>query len=402
MASYDVFTPTEVATKMRSYLPEHVDTLLEPSVGTGDLLRVMEGAYSHADVVDINPTYIASIPDSERLTKTCGDFLSMDISQTYDAILMNPPYLRFQAMPADMRARVRGMEVLRSGNVDLYLAFLVKCIQLLNATGTLVAIVPSTWLYNKSCAAFREWVFSQKLVHAIHDYGTKKVFPGINVYCCILVVNRLPKTSYMLNDTVVPFVQPQTDAPPTDYLQTTCDIQNGVATLCDSVFIHDAPLFAEPCWKPILKVSKQATKSILYPYDATGNILAEEEFRRANPQTYAYLERNRARLAMRDKGNKTYEAWYAFGRKQGLRIPESPESVYISTLCSPHLPTFRAPTALFYSGIRITPRTITCEAVQDSIEKHKSLLTNACSKRSNEWLNITTTSLRRLPVPKNQ
>ena len=399
-ATYDVFTPPEVASKMRSYLPPFVERLLEPSVGTGSLLRVMDGCYTHADVYDINTTYLDQVPDTPSINKNCTNFLTAAISTTYDAILMNPPYLRYQEMSDELRSQVRGLsDILRKGNVDLYVAFLVKCIQLLSPTGTLVAIVPSTWRYNKSAAGFRDWLTTNRLIHAIHDYGSKKIFKGVNVYCCILVVTKSSKHTYLLNDTPILYEEVHTEAP-TQQLGDICDITNGVATLCDSAFIHDTPLFDEPCWKPILKVSLQITRSIIYPYDTDGKIIPEDRFKADNPQTYAYLDQHRAALANRDRGHKQYETWYAFGRKQGLKIPTSTQSVYVSTLCAPSLPTSVAPTTLFYSGIRITPNdpSLTCEDVQAIIAAQRDRIANACSKRSNDWINVTSTSLRGLPV----
>ena len=384
---------------MRSYLPDRVKTLLEPSVGTGDLLQVMSGSYEQADVFDINSEYINKVESSIYITKTCTDFLSFKFDKKYDAILMNPPYLRFQEMSNEVRKTVRSIsDILKTGNVDIYIAFLVKCIELLADNGTLVAITPSTWRYNKSAEKFRKWLFSNRLIHAIHDYGSEKVFPGINVYCSILVVNRFPKMSYTLNDeTVIYDEDPSKDS--TVCLHDVCEIQNGVATLCDGVFIHDTPLFNEPCWKPVLKVSKRKIRSIIYPYKIDGTIISEDEFKKYNPQTYSFLERNKDRLASRDKGHKTYEAWYAYGRKQGVRLPTGKDdSVYVSTLCPPTVPTYREKTMLFYSGIRITPQKTTCDIIQGQIEKHSIDIRNKCSKRGNDWINVTTTSLRTVPM----
>lgn len=398
MASYDIFTPPAVSAKMRSYLPDPVERLLEPSVGTGDLLRALEGLYTHADVIDINPEYLAKVPESPRITKHCGDFLTMELPTRYDAIVLNPPYLRFQDMSMEMRAAVRAVSpLLQTGNIDLYIAFLVKCMHSLTETGRMIAIVPSTWMFNASAKRFRSWLMENRLIVAIHDYGSEKVFPGVDVYCCILVADWTPKDSYLRSGVVVPYASPSPDSTgPT--LGDICEIQNGIATLCDEVFIHDAPLFAEPCWIPVLKVSKQTTRSLLFPYRDDGTILPEDEFKRLNPQTYAYLLTQKERLAMRDRGHKTYEAWYAFGRRQGLRWTPETDSVYVSTLCAPTIPTFRGPTMLFYSGLRMTPTTGTCDDIETTVREKGDTLRESCSKRSNNWINLTATSLRELPV----
>lgn len=398
MASYDVFTPESVSSKMVSYFKVKVKRLLEPSVGTGNLLTAMKGKYTHADVFDINEEYLSNIPTKRSITKTCGSFLTAP-NKLYDGIILNPPYLRFQDIDSETRTIIRQLSpVLKSGNIDLYIAFLVKCIQCLSESGTMVAVIPSTWLYNKSCKLLRDYLTSERLIQEIHDYGHEKVFQGIDVYCCILVISKTAKTTYIRDGAEISYEKPM-DAPSTTLGDKTL-VQNGIATLCDGVFIHDTRLFNEPCWKPVLKVSKKQVRHIIFPYTDDGTIIAEEEFSKTNPQTYAYLLTQRTKLANRDRGHKQYETWYAFGRKQGVMIPSSPESVYISTLCEETIPCLIKPTTLFYSGIRITPQpTLSCQKVCSFVTAHASTLKSNCSKRSGGWLNMTVSVLKQVPIP---
>lgn len=399
MASYDVFTPHAVAEKMRSYLPSKVGRLLEPSVGTGQLLNVIRGAYDAADVYDINDVYLSKIPDDSNTHKHLEDFLDVPVTMQYDAILMNPPYLRYQDMDIAQRTKVRRIsKLLESGNIDLYVAFIVKCMLHLSDTGTLVAIIPSTWRYNKSTRAFREWLTTNRFIKEIYDYGSTKVFDGIDVYCSILVLTRTPNTHYMSNDILIPYDSETNSSRNCQTFKDCVTVSNGIATLCDSVYIHDSPLFNEPCWRPILKVSKQQVRSILFPYNEDGTVIDEDTFKKNNPQSYEYLCRNRERLDKRDKGNKKYETWYAFGRKQGLKIPKLPTSVYISTLVQPHLPTFVHPTILFYSGLRMTSDSVSTSDIQKCINAYTDTLLLSCSKRGNGWVNITTSVLQQVPI----
>lgn len=396
MASYDVFTPVAISAKMRSYLPQKVEHLLEPSVGTGQLLSAFEGLYDHADVCELNPSYLERVPDSGRITKHSGDFLTFAPGRLYDAIVMNPPYMRFQDMDDTTRSTVKNLSPLcAAGNIDLYVAFLVKCVDLLAETGTLIAVVPSTWLYNASCEKFKTHLFEKRLIAHIHDYGSEKVFKGVNVYCCILVLTRTPKEFYTLNGVARSYAERERPSTST-HLGDVATIQNGIATLCDSVFIHDCPLFDEPCWQPILKVSKQKVRYIIHPYE-NGKLLSEEEFQTQNPLTYEYLSAQKPALANRDKGNKVYEAWYAYGRKQGLSIPSTEKSVYISTLCEPTCPVQIENTMLFYSGLRITSETVSCDDIAASISAGASKLAELCSKRGSGWLNVTATTLKQIP-----
>ena len=397
-ASYDVFTPEHVSKKMVSYFTKKVRTLLEPSVGTGNLLLAMEGKYESADVYDINPEYLGSLGDPSNIRKHLLNFITCEIEGVYDGIILNPPYHRFQDMDETMRKSIKDLSpMLASGNMDLYVAFLYKCIQRLSAEGTLVAIIPSSWLYNASCRLFREYLHTNRLIREIHDYGSEKVFSGVSVYCCILAVDRFEKTHYIQNSEEISYDTPPETSQPA--LGASATIRNGIATLCDKIFIHDSPLFDEPCWKRIFKVSKNLVRYVIYPYNAELKVVAEEEFKTINPKTYGYLCENRKVLERRDKGKKVYEAWYAWGRRQGLAIPDCEECVYISTMVSPECPTITNASMLFYSGIQITPKKDTSVSeIEDCISRSKYEIARKSSKRGSGWLNISTRVLSSLPM----
>lgn len=397
MSKFDVFTPPHIAEEMQKYLPTK-GRLLEPSVGEGALIRGMTGPI---DVYDISEEYMKKIPDSPDITKYVCNFLTANIPVRYPRIISNPPFQKFQDIPEDMRETVRSIHsCLSSGNIDLYVAFLVKCIQLLDEGGTFVAVCPSTWLFNMSCREFRQYLYSETLVEHIRDFGSTKIFEGADVYCTIVVFSKKRKTTFSYNESTFPYGQKLSSLSmlmiENDSVKTLGDIahiQNGIATLADKVFIHPTKKFDEPCWKRIYKVSKQTEMWAILPY------LPEETFKAQNPQTYAFLESNRTALSMRDKGKKTYPSWYSYGRQQGLNIPDIPMSVYMSTLCNPDVSKSIVvrPTELFYSGLRITPKNgIACETIVDIITR--SDLTNVCSKRSGDWLNVTASILKSIKI----
>ena len=57
-------------------------------------------------------------------------------------------------------------------------------------------------------------------------------------------------------------------------------------------------------------------EKVIFPYDENNNIMVEAVFMSKYPEAYKYLSLNKMKLAQRDKGEKNYEAWYAFGRSQ--------------------------------------------------------------------------------------
>ena len=61
---------------------------------------------------------------------------------------------------------------------------------------------------------------------------------------------------------------------------------------------------------------------IIYPYiyerNSRAKLIQESSLKKSFPRAYKYLCAIRGDLELRDKGGKKYEAWYAYGRTQGL------------------------------------------------------------------------------------
>ena len=367
----DVFTPLNIVERMTNYLHKS-GTLLEPSVGTGDLLKCLDTRRYNIDVYDIDKSYLDQV-DCD-VNKNCCDFLKQDIQTKYDNIIMNPPYIRFQELDVEYRNFLKSkFPLLNSGNIDIYQAFILKCLDCLADDGVMVAITPSSWLYNKSSQAYKEYLFTNNLIYDIIDFGSEKVFKGVSVYCTIIVFKKGSQnyTHPLQTHTKIG-------------LDKICNIKYGIATLRDRIYIHDKKLFDEPCWKPIYKVSKNIIRYIIYPYE-NGVIIDEDTFKSTNTRTYKYLLENKDELAKRDRGNKTYETWYAFGRKQGINIMDK-KSIYITTMGPINFTMYIKEPILFYSGIVILTDDI--ERVVEAIDSHRDFIYNNCSKRGGSYINI--------------
>lgn len=339
-----VYTPSNVAQLMNTFLNRR-GSLLDPCVGTGNLLHDIE-LYDVVHVYDIDRTAMSSIT-YPNVVKHCEDFTVARVDFKYDNIILNPPYIRIQDIPSDKRAYIKQEFPLLAGNFDLFHVFLLKCLHLLTDEGVMVSIHPNSILYNKSSVSLIEYMIHKRLIRRIIDYGSEKIFQGVSVYCCIMVFDRLP---------------------------------------------HEKPLYDEPCWKPIFKVSKNTTRYIIYPYDEHGKVVDEEVFKTTNPCTYNYMSVHRSKLDNRDKGKKTYESWYAFGRRQGILNPLSYgcDVVYIPTMSSVDIRIYKKEYMLFYSGLCISGMTNEyVDTVIDTITHNSTRLSTRCSKRGNGWINIT-------------
>ena len=83
---------------------------------------------------------------------------------------------------------------------------------------------------------------------------------------------------------------------------------------------------------PAIKISdffseaelRKNNRGLIFPYveiDGQLKIIEEDAFKKTAPLAYAHLDSFKVELAKRDKGNKQYEAWYAWGRTQGRKAP---------------------------------------------------------------------------------
>jgi adenine-specific DNA-methyltransferase len=407
-----VFTPKYICEFMCSFIPKEIPLkILEPSCGEGAFLNELINNKNYDNKNCDNIIYANDISSSfvEKCKKefnnvkySVKDYINFEPNEKYDIIIGNPPYIRIQNLNETYKNAIKNEFSLITGNLDMYHYFILKSIKLINNTGKLIFIIPNSFLYNKSSSHIKQFLLDNKLIEYIIDFKERKIFNGISVYTCIIVINKVNKNDfyYYSNDILgnykkVPFIKETNIGNPLKDIKLTC----GIATLCDSVFIikdytednqfiyFNKNKIEKGILKKILKVSKNKIYYIIYPYN-NGIILDDLN---DYPECYNYLLKNKKLLDNRDKGKKVYEKWYAFGRKQGISLNEK-NRLFISSLTKDikySLITENVP--LFYSGLCI-------ESLQE-IETTKKLLViyekqiiNNCNVKSGGWYTINKSS----------
>lgn len=404
----DVFTPDNISERM-SNLIHKTGTILEPSVGDGQLLKFIDTSnYERIDVYDIKNEYLDKIV-SKNINKHHTDFITADISIKYDNIILNPPYIKIQDLSEKYRKYIRDKwSIFKKGNIDIYYAFLIKCIELLESDGVMVAITPNSYLYNKSSLLLREYFIKNKLIREIIDFKSEKVFDKVSTYCCITVFSKQEKDYFIYNDKQINY-STITNAEYNIFnthnkihmktLDDVCNIKNGIATLRDKIYVHKSKLYDEPCWKEITNGDKDMW--CIYPYDDEAVILDEESFKTNNPLTYDYLESNKLELSKRDKGNKTYPKWYSYGRTQSLKIPDKERIIYIPTLADPENIVYKIDKPKLHIGclsLEITDQAYTLESIQTVLENNKQFIIDNSSKRGGGWLNMSSRIIKQIGI----
>jgi hypothetical protein len=408
----DIFTPDLISKQMAAKL-KPFGSVLEPSVGSGNLLKFIDkDQYDKIDVFDIKQQYLNEIPYHPKIKKHLCDFLKFETNEKYTNIILNPPYIKIQDLPYDYVSFIKSKwPILNNGNIDIYYAFLLKCLELLDDEGVMVSITPNTYLHNKSSLSFRKYLLENKIIDEIIDFKDEKVFEGASVYCCITVFRHKKKECIIYNNTPIYYNEINTTenklklihlnnngTSNSKTLKNIARIYNGIATLRDSIYIHNEKLFDEPCWRPIT-TSKQK-KFCIYPYTDDGTILDEEIFKTNNKKTYNYLLEHKDVLAERDNGNKTYVKWYAYGRTQSLIVSKKEKVIYIPTLINPKSLSFTLDAPTLHIGcLCIEPQNVEdIDFIMETIKKNMEYIVNNSSKKNNGWINLSTTILYNLPI----
>ena len=397
----DVYTPDDISKLMASKL-NNKGNILEPSVGTGNLLKYINlENYDFADLFEIKKEYLETIPYNKKLNIYNCDFIKQHIDTKYDNIIMNPPYIKTQDLSKDYRNYLKtNFNILKNGIIDIYYAFIIKCIDLLKTDGVLVSITPNSYLYNKSSLRLRKYLFDNKYVKEIIDFNDKKVFPGVSVYCCITIFTKTDKQFILYNnrkilytDIIKNYSLFNTSSNNKLKLKDICKIRNGIATLRDKIYIHPTKLYDEPCWKKITNGNTE--KFIIYPYKE-GIIIDEDIISTENPLTYNYLLSQKVELSKRDKGNKKYPKWYSYGRTQSLKYSKK-MCIYIPCFLNPDLinENIIIKNNILHSGcLCIEPNNEKdIQTIIKAINKNKEFIKLNSSKRSGGWINLSSRTL---------
>lgn len=304
--------------------------------------------------------------------------LEIKWEKKFDAVIGNPPYIKFQDLPEELRYNLFiNWKTLKSGTYNLYFAFFELGINILKSDGILGYITPNNYFTSLAGIHLRKYFVSNRYLDKIIDFNHIKLFDA-QTYTCITFLTRNEKDYFYyeriddrknlynlgeINYSKVFFpnlnnkkwrllrnsdqnnikiIENQENR-----LSDIVEIRVGIATCKDSVYFIDGKtlkngyyqknykdnsyLIEEMITKPITKISDfknqidldRNLRRIIFPYKkANGKIeiIKEEELVKKFPKCYEYLIAARKELATRDKGKVEYQQWFAYARTQGLNL----------------------------------------------------------------------------------
>ena len=168
-----VFTPEWAVEKMLA-LRQNTGAILEPSAGDGAFLRRLG---KNAVGVEIDSRL------AHQSGALCMDFFGYSAENQFDAIIGNPPYVRFRDIPPPTRAKLNLARFDRRSN--LYLFFIEKSLRHLRDGGELIFITPRDFMKATSAAQLNRLLFESGTITHFEDLGDARIFGDFTPNCAI-------------------------------------------------------------------------------------------------------------------------------------------------------------------------------------------------------------------------
>ena len=177
-----VFTKENIARFMVSFfdLPKQA-SIMEPCFGTGVFLdALLAYGYKNVTACEIDTDLFKNTKKKYNQFKLVNiDFLKYGASDTYDGVIMNPPYIRQEKIDEMMTYGITKKNIRTDplfsdlpSTANMYMYFIVKAIDLLKINGQLIVIFPSSWMNAKNGVKFHQMLLAScGLEKQIHIYG---------------------------------------------------------------------------------------------------------------------------------------------------------------------------------------------------------------------------------------
>lgn len=180
------FTPQVIRKKMLNYLSETSPrAILEPSCGSGEFIAdLTEFPNCQITGVELNPVVFEALrarfpvpsdgptdaptlaQGAQGLTLIYSDFLQLEFSAKFDAVIGNPPYRQLDTAEIQAFRQKYPNEI--HGKTDIYLVFILRALELLRENGLLIFIIPTTILDTQSYVGVRRKLAALQVIDLIH------------------------------------------------------------------------------------------------------------------------------------------------------------------------------------------------------------------------------------------
>ena len=156
-------------------------TILDPCFGEGAFIKAcLSKGYTNICGYELDEKLYKTVKEKyPHITLYNKDFLSLNSTQQYDVIIMNPPYIRHEKINELQNYGITKESLAENDifhqlpkSANLYMYFIFKAISLLKDSGELIVIFPCSWLKSRSGKTFEKELYSKcSLKKQIHITG---------------------------------------------------------------------------------------------------------------------------------------------------------------------------------------------------------------------------------------
>ncbi|MBE3064072.1 MAG: hypothetical protein IMZ69_03530, partial [Spirochaetes bacterium] len=309
------------------------------------------------------------------------------IHQAFDAVIANPPFVKWDHLSLPLRHRVTGfLSGTAEGRIDMYLAHLKMGMEMTKPGGFLLYVLPHSFLLANGASGLRQEIKNKWWIRFLVDLSDIPVFADLGSYVILLVLQKPPTragerprttvarcrgfvgqaledalegknvdteryTVYSMDQSALgegawEILHPrqlsikravERHAPLTDFLV----IREGFITGADEVFVREGASVPEgegKIYVPYLPdrgmrrydLPRSTALVVLYPYIA-GKKISAQELRAGFPKTWAYLNKHREKLGKRKSVTSGATPWWCPVRAR------PPDNMMRPKIVSPHL-----------------------------------------------------------------
>ncbi|MCW5774092.1 MAG: N-6 DNA methylase, partial [Rhodospirillaceae bacterium] len=195
------FTPPKIAALMAEWaIAPSARSLLDPALGMGVLVRAALARKNDLAITAFEKdplilrAFLGTRPDLGKIEPLLGDFLTHEPAAPFDAVLMNPPYLRHHDLNYEFDifeefSRRHRLKISRLSNA--YLLFVVKACAGLNPGGRASVIIPTEWMNANFGTAMKEFLIARGYLRQIIYFSNcSDIFDDALTTACVLLLER--------------------------------------------------------------------------------------------------------------------------------------------------------------------------------------------------------------------
>ncbi len=127
---------------------------------------------------------------SDKAFKWEEQFKDIIKSGGFDVVIGNPPYIRIQTLDKKQVDYFNKKYESPEKNYDIYILFIEKGFKLLKEDSILGLILPHKFFQGENGKNIREFIYKNKALHRIVDFGTNQVFENAATYTCLLFLQK--------------------------------------------------------------------------------------------------------------------------------------------------------------------------------------------------------------------